>query len=221
MTLYYFLVSKYVFALCQSIINMEFQNIKDIKLIKRKGYKIICFSFVRDNTAYFGKLIHIDMRADFVKERDINLYINDNIKNDKYHTRIQEVYENITLPINLLILLLGHEGHSKVDAKYNLMVFEYSGKHPLRYYINKLSRTNFDKIINQIREATSMLNSIGVIHYDMYCESNVMLKKVGNQWVIKIIDYGLSYIDLTDKTDSDYYNIIESIEHFCKKHIIS
>jgi len=65
-----------------------------------------------------------------------------------------------------------------------------------------------------------MLNDIGVIHYDLYCESNVMLKKEKNEWVIKIVDYGLSYIDLTDKTDSDYNNIIESIEHFCKKHIV-
>lgn len=101
------------------------------------------------------------------------------------------------------------------------MIFEYSGKNPLRYYINKLSQSNFNKIIKQIREATSILNGIGVIHYDLYCESNVMLKKENNEWVIKIIDYGLSYIDLTDKSDSDYNNIIESIEHFSKKHIVS
>jgi hypothetical protein len=47
-----------------------------------------------------------------------------------------------------------------------------------------------------------------------------MLKKEKNKWVIKIIDFGLSYIDLSDKRDSDYKNIIESIEHFNKKHII-
>ena len=79
---------------------------------------------------------------------------------------------------------------------------------------------DFNEIIKQIREATDLLNDIGVIHYDLYCESNVMLKKENNNWIIKIIDYGLSYIDLTDKTDSDYINIIESIEHFNKKHSI-
>lgn len=202
------------------IIYMEYQ---DIKLIKRKGDEIRCFSFMRDNTEYFGKLIRTDRQEDFVKERDINLYINDNIKDDKYHTRILEVYENISLPVNLSILLKSScdpSSSGTAGAKYNLMVFEYSGKHTLRYYINKLSRTNFNKIISQIREATHLLNSIGVIHYDLYCESNVMLKKDGNKWVVKIVDYGLSYIDLTDKTDSDYNNIIESVEHFCKKHIV-
>lgn len=198
----------------QKISIMDYQ---DIKLIKRKRDNIICFSFVQNNTEYFGKLIHIDMQADFIKERDINIYINDNIKNCKYHTRLLHVYENIRLPDNLLVLV---KDRTK-NVEYNLMIFEYSGKNPLRYYINKLSQSNFNKIIKQIREATSILNSIGVIHYDLYCESNVMLKKEDNEWVIKIIDYGLSYIDPTDKTDSDYNNIIESIEHFSKKHVVS
>lgn len=189
----------------------------DIKIIKRKGNNIICFSFVENNTEYFGKLIHADMQSDFIKERDINIYINDNLKDNKYHTKILHVYENIELSDNLLILVK----EPTTNAKYNLMIFEYSGKHPLRYYINKLSQNNFNKIIKQLRDATSFLKSIGVIHYDLYCESNVMLKKENNEWVIKIIDYGLSYIDLSDKTDSDYNNIIESIEHFCKKHFIS
>lgn len=194
---------------------MDFQ-FKDIKSIKNKDDKIICFSFIQNSTEYFGKLIHIDMQADFIRERDINTYVNDNIKDIKHHTRMLSAYENITLPDNLSILLK----NPNANRKYNLMIFEYSGNRPLRYYINKLSPNNFNKILKQLREATEMLNDIGVIHYDLYCESNVMLKKEKNEWVIKIVDLGLSYIDLTDKTDSDYNCIIESIEHFCKKQII-
>lgn len=189
----------------------------DIKLIKRKGDNIICFSFIENNIEYFGKLIHVNMQADFIKERNINIYINDNLKDCKYHTKLLHVYENIKLSDNLLVLVKDQQK----NTEYNLMIFEYSGKNPLRYYINKLSQSNFNKIIKQIREATRILNDIGVIHYDLYCESNVMLKKENKDWVIKIIDYGLSYIDPTDKSDSDYNNIIESIEHFSKKHIVS
>ena len=139
-----------------------------------------------------------------------------NIKDIKHHTRMLSVYENISIPNNLSILLK----EQRANAEYNLMIFEYSGNRPLRYYINKLSPKIFRKILKQVREATELLNDIGVIHYDMYCESNVMLKKEKNEWIIKIVDFGLSYIDLTDKTDSDYNTIIESIEHFNKKQII-
>jgi len=193
---------------------MELQ-FNDIKPIKNKDDKVVCFSFIQNNTEYFGKLVHIDMQAVFIRERDINTYINDNIKGFKHHTRMLSVYENITLPDNLSKLL--KNSNANANDKYNLMIFEYSGNRPLRYYINKLSPNNFNKILKQLREATDMLNDIGVIHYDLYCESNVMLKKEKNEWVIKIVDFGLSYIDLTDKTDSDYSCIIESIEHFCKK----
>jgi hypothetical protein len=47
-----------------------------------------------------------------------------------------------------------------------------------------------------------------------------MLKKENNRWIIKIIDFGLSYVDLTDDSDSDYKNILESIEYFNNRHII-
>ena len=185
---------------------------QDIKIIKRKGDQVICFRFIENNTYYFGKLVHLDMQIEFIRERDINIYINNNIKNSKYYTKMLNVYENITIPDSLSLLL------KDPNIKYNLMIFDYSVNYPLRYYINKLSSKKFNEIIKQIREATELLNDIGVIHYDLYCESNVMLKKENNKWIIKIIDYGLSYIDLTDKTDSDYNNVIESIEHFNKKH---
>ena len=190
---------------------MDYQ---DIKILKRKGDQVICFRFIENNTYYFGKLVHLDMYADFNREKDINIYINNNIKNSKYYTKMLNVYENITIPDSLALLV------KDPNIKYNLMIFDYSGNYPLRYYINKLSSKKFNEIIKQIREATKLLNDIGIIHYDLYCESNVMLKKENNKWIIKIIDYGLSYIDLTDKTDSDYNNVIESIEHFNKKHSI-
>jgi tRNA A-37 threonylcarbamoyl transferase component Bud32 len=82
-----------------------------------------------------------------------------------------------------------------------------------------MSRNSFKDVLKQLRDATDLLNKIGVIHYDLYCESNVMLKKDKKEWVIKIIDFGLSYIDLTDDSDSDYKNILESIECFNIKHL--
>ena len=198
---------------------VDYKNIKDIKIIKNKENKVICFSFVENSQQYFGKLVHIDLQADFIRERDVNIYINNNldIKGFKYYTKMLNVYENITLPDNLEKLATVENN----NLQYNLMIFAYSGDHPLRYYINRLSPSNFKDILSQLREATTLLSDIGVIHYDLYCESNVMLKKEENKWVIKIIDYGLSYIDLTDKSDSDYKSIIESIEQFNKKHVIS
>lgn len=196
----------------------DIKDIKDIKVIKRKGDKVICFCFVEKGKHYFAKLVHPDLQVDFIRERDVNNYINNNLTDFKYFTKMLNVYENIDLPNNLASLV-NAEGSSAI-SKYNLMIFAYSGNHPLRYYINRMSRDDFKDILQQIREATNLLNDIGVIHYDLYCESNVMLKKENNKWVIKIIDFGLSYIDLTDKSDSDYKNIIESIEHFNKKHII-
>jgi serine/threonine protein kinase len=196
----------------------DIKDIKDIKVIKRKEDKVICFRFVEKGKHYFAKLVHPDLQVDFVRERDVNNYINNNLKDFKYFTKMLNVYENIDLPNNLARLV--NDSDPSAISKYNLMIFTHSGNHPLRYYINRMSRDDFKDILCQIRESTNLLNDIGVIHYDLYCESNVMLKKESNKWVIKIIDFGLSYIDLTDKRDSDYKNIMESIEHFNKKHII-
>jgi len=194
-------------------------DIKDVRLVKNKGDMVICFSFVEDRKRYFGKLIHTDLQTEFARERDINTYLNNNITTDndfRYFTRMLKVFENIPLPNELASLVPKLEN---VAAKYNLMVFTHAGNRPLRYYINRLSRESFKDVLKQLRDATALLSKIGVIHYDLYCESNVMLKKEHNRWVIKIIDFGLSYIDLTDDSDSDYKNILESIECFNNKHI--
>jgi serine/threonine protein kinase len=195
-------------------------DIKDVRLVKNKGNMVICFSFTENRKRYFGKLIHTDLQTEFVRERDINTYLNNNITTDKdgrYFTKMLKVFENIPLPNELAAKL---EKADAADAKYNLMVFAHSGNRPLRYYINRLSRESFKDVLTQLRDATALLSKIGIIHYDLYCESNVMLKKENNRWVIKIIDFGLSYIDLTDDSDSDYKNILESIECFNIKHIL-
>ena len=191
------------------------KDIKNIKVVKQKGNAVICFSFVdaENSLPYFGKLIHTDLQTEFARERDINTYLNNNITDFKYFTKMLKVYENITLPDNLRTLV-------DTADKYNLMIFAHSGNRPLRYYINRMSRDNFKDVLRQLKDATALLSKIGVIHYDLYCESNVMLKKENNRWVIKIIDFGLSYVDLTDDSDSDYKNILESIECFNNRHII-
>jgi serine/threonine protein kinase len=202
-------------------------DIKDVRLVKNKGDMVICFSFVEDRKRYFGKLIHTDLQTEFARERDINTYLNNNMTTDndfRYFTRMLKVFENIPLPNELASLVtklvnVAGDAPAAAAAKYNLMVFTHAGNRPLRYYINRLSRESFKDVLKQLRDATNLLSKIGVIHYDLYCESNVMLKKEHNRWVIKIIDFGLSYIDLTDDSDSDYKNILESIECFNNKHI--
>ena len=197
------------------------KDIKDVRLVKNKGDAVICFSFVENRKRYFGKLIHTDLQTEFVRERDINTYLNNNITTDndfRYFTKMLKVFENIPLPNELASLV--NDAAAADAAKYNLMVFAHSGNRPLRYYINRLSSDSFKDVLQQLRDATALLNKIGVIHYDLYCESNVMLKKENNRWIIKIIDFGLSYVDLTDDSDSDYKNILESIECFNNRHII-
>jgi serine/threonine protein kinase len=197
------------------------KDIKDVRLVKNKGDAVICFSFVENRKRYFGKLIHTDLQTEFVRERDINTYLNNNITTDndfRYFTKMLKVFENIPLPNELASLV--NAAAAAATAKYNLMVFAHSGNRPLRYYINRLSRDSFKDVLKQLRDATALLSKIGVIHYDLYCESNVMLKKENNRWIIKIIDFGLSYVDLTDDSDSDYKNILESIECFNNRHII-
>jgi len=184
-----------------------------IKIVKRKKNKMICFSFIQNNQTYFAKLLHTDLQDDFNRERDINIYIQNNLQDFRYHTKMLDVFENIQLNNTLSILV----DNSK--DKYNLMIFEYSGNHTLRYYINKISSYSFQNILKQLEDATKMLEDINVIHYDLYCESNVMLKKEKKEWVVKIVDYGLSYIDPTDKSKRDYNNVIGSIKHFNKKHV--
>lgn len=186
----------------------------NIKIIKRKKNKIICFSFIQNNQTYFAKLLHTDLQDDFNRERDINIYIQNNLQDFRYHTKMIEVFENIELNNSLSILV----DNSKDN--YNLMIFEHSGNHTLRYYINKISSYTFQNILKQLEDATKMLEDINVIHYDLYCESNVMLKKEKKEWIVKIVDFGLSYIDPTDKSKRDYNNVIDSIKYFNKKHSI-
>ena len=186
----------------------------NIKIIKRKKNKIICFSFIQNNQTYFAKLLHTDLQDDFNRERDINIYIQNNLQDFRYHTKMIEVFENIELNNSLSILV----DNSKDN--YNLMIFEHSGNHTLRYYINKISSYTFQNILKQLEDATKMLEDINVIHYDLYCESNVMLKKEKKEWNEKIVDFGLSYIDPTDKSKRDYNNVIDSIKYFNKKHSI-
>jgi len=190
----------------------------DVKIVKRKT-DILCFTFKKDNILFFGKLFYIDnndkLKEEYNREVKINKYILENIEDLSYYTKLLEIYENI-LPFDFILKFVKDK-----NLLCNILIFEHSGFHTLRYYINRLSSKNFNNILEDLKKATKYLEDINVIHYDLYCESNIMLKKINNKWVIKIIDYGLAYIDETDKSNYDYNIALDSIKIYNKKHIIS
>lgn len=189
----------------------------NVKIIKQND-NIICFTYQDNDILYFAKLFYLKTeknKIEYEREVYINSYINDNLKNKLYYTKLLNIYENI-LPFTFILPFIKNK-----EDLCNILIFEHSGFHTLRYYINKLSITNFNNILQQLKDATQYLEDINIIHYDLYCESNIMLKKEKNKWIIKIIDYGLSYIDDTDKSKYDYTIAINSIKYFNKKHIIN
>jgi serine/threonine protein kinase len=192
-------------------------SIKNVKLIKKK-HNLLCISYVEDGTEYFAKVFFVKddekLLNDYHRELCINKYIVENTNDFIYHTKLLKIYEDVS-PFEYMLDFVDNK-----NEKCNVMIFEHAGNHTLRYYINKLSSENINKILGQLRDATDILESIDVIHYDLYCESNIMLKKINKKWTIKIVDYGLSYIDETDKSKSDWHVAIESIQHFNKKHRI-
>jgi hypothetical protein len=191
--------------------------ITNVKIIKKKN-NLICFSYKEDNIPYFAKLFYLNddekLTTEYKREVNINNHIINNIPDFKYNTKLLKVYENI-IPFDFIL------GFVKDKKKLcNILIYEHSGNHTLRFYINKLSSKNFNNILQQLKDATDILESHNIIHYDLYCESNIMLKKNNNKWELKIIDYGLSYIDETDKTKLDYNTALDSIIHYNKKHTI-
>lgn len=190
-------------------------DINNIKIIKKTD-DIICFTFEENEILYFAKIFYLNnekIRKEYINEININHYIINNIKNQKYYTKLLKIYSDILPDINIMSFI-------KNKSLCNILIYEHSGFYTLKYYINKLSSKNFYNILEQLKEATSLLEDIDVIHYDLYCESNIMLKKINNKWIIKIIDYGLSYIDKTDKSNYDYNIAFDSISVYNKKHQI-
>lgn len=183
-------------------------NVEIIKIFKKKN-NLLCFTFLFDDNIYFAKLFTNNLYDDFLREKNINLYINNNNDNFNNFVKMLHYYDNIILNNNL------NNYFSKDIKNFNLIIFEYFKSRPLRYYINKLSKKDFNNIILQIKNAINILNNLNIIHYDLYCQTNVLLYKNNfNKWIIKIIDFGLSYIDPNENTNYDYNILIESIIDF-------
>ena len=187
-------------------------NIQIDKIIKKKK-NLLCFKFTYNNINYFGKLFTQELDNEYTREKNINIYLNKNIHNYNNFIKLLYYYDNITLNNNLL-------NYFDNNNNFNLLIFEYFNSKPLRYYINKLSKKNFNDIILQIKDATFILKNLNIIHYDLYCQTNVLLCKLNNKWTLKIIDFGLSYIDTNDNTNNDYNTLIESINDFNKKQLL-
>lgn len=190
-------------------------NVQIVKIFKKKN-NLLCFTFLFDDNIYFAKLFTNNLYDDFLREKKINLYINNNNYNFNNFVKMLHYYDNIILNNNL------NNYFSKDIKKFNLIIFEYFKSRPLRYYINKLSKKDFNNIILQIKNAINILNNLNIIHYDLYCQTNVLLHKNNfNKWIIKIIDFGLSYIDPDENNDYDYNILIQSIIDFNYKQTIS
>ena len=192
--------------------------ISNIKLIKKRKQQF-CLSFKQNNKLLFAKIYYLEndskLREDYDREVSINKYLKDITKNKKYFSELLEIRENVQ-PDECFIEFIKHSQ----DSLCNILIYEHAGNHTLRYYINRISQKNFNDLLEQLREATQILQENNVIHYDLYCESNILVKKENNKLNIKIVDFGLSYIDESDKTDTDYLTAIESIEHYNKKHVM-
>lgn len=193
-------------------------NVSNVKLIKSKK-NLLCFTYIENQVQYFAKVFFINddekLYQEYHREKKMNQYILDNIKDFTYFTRLLKIYENVS-PFQYFSSFI----KNKYD-KCNIFIFEHSGNHTLRYYINKISLQSFHDVLDQLKYATNILESINLIHYDLYCETNIMLIKKDKKWILKIIDLGLSYIDDTDKSKLDYKTALESISYYNKRfHLI-
>lgn len=191
---------------------------KDIQILQilKKKKNLLCFTFTYNDNVYFGKLFTNLLYNEYTREKNINLYLNINNNDFNNFVKLLYYYDNIKINNNINKLF-----HKDIES-FNFIVFEYFNSRHLRSYINKLSKKNFNDVLLQIKNATRILNNLNIIHYDLYCQTNVLLfKNKFNKWIIKIIDFGLSYIDEYDNTNDDYITLIESIKHFNNKHIIS
>lgn len=188
-----------------------------VRIIK-KTEDLICLTYMHNKIPYFAKVFYLHnnkkLREEYDRELQMNTFISENLIDKTYHISLLQVHDN-TMPFDFILPFISEELR---HLHCNILVFEHSGNHTLRYYINRISTNNFNILMKQIKIACELLQNINVIHYDLYCESNIMVKKIKNKLMIRIIDYGLSYIDETDKTNYDYNTAIESISYYNKKH---
>jgi|SaaInlV_125m_DNA_1040241.scaffolds.fasta_scaffold07485_2 hypothetical protein len=193
--------------------------ISDIKLIKKRK-ELYCLSFRQNDELLFAKIYYLEnnqkLKEDYDREVSINKYLKNKLKNKNYYSNLLEIRENVE-PDECFLKYISQDR----DDPCNILIYEHAGNHTLRYYINRISQKTFNDLLNQLREATKLLQEVHVIHYDLYCESNILVKKEKKKFIIKIVDFGLSYIDDSDDTDSDYLTAIESIRHYNKKHHIA
>jgi len=186
--------------------------------IIKKTKDLICLTYTDNKVPYFAKVFYLQnnskLREEYDRELQMNAYVNENLSDKSHHICLLQVHNNV-MPFDFMIPIISEE-HKQLPC--NILVFEHSGKHTMRYYINRISRDNYEILMKQLKIACDMLQDIDVIHYDLYCETNIMVKRIKKNWTIKIIDYGLAYIDGTDKRDYDYNTALESISRYNNKH---
>lgn len=187
----------------------------EVRIIKKTS-NVVCYSFTENNTRYFAKLFYVSdnkkLAEEYTREVKINRHLSQCLKDKTYYVKLLRIHENV-MPFDYIVPFLQNP-----NIICNILIYEYWGKHSLRYYINRVSQNTFDCLLKQLKEATSLLQDVDVIHYDLYCQTNIIVAKIKNKLCIKIVDYGLSYIDPTDKSGCDLSTAIESISYFNKKH---
>jgi serine/threonine protein kinase len=193
----------------------------------KKTNDIICIEYMSENNIwYFAKMFVLkqcpktkeyklrdSVIEEYNREIEMNRYIEKHLKDKSYYVKMIDVSEKTIPPIEIVNIV-------KSGALYNILTFEHAGNHTLRYYINRLSSRNFKQVIYHLKQATTLLQDIDVIHYDLYPQTNVIVKKERGQWIVKIIDFGLAYLDKTDKDNSDFKLCIENVKLFNTKQTI-
>jgi hypothetical protein len=208
-----------------------------ISRIIKKTKDMLCIEYMSENKIpYFAKMFLLKQYPntqeyhmsdsvinEYNREIEMNRYIEKHLEDKTYYVKLLGISEKTIPPIEIVNILKSDKKckDDTFNKLYNILTFEHAGNHTLRYYINRLSSRNFEQVIYHLKRATALLQDIGVIHYDLYPQTNVIVKKERGQWIVKIIDYGLAYIDETDKENSDFKLCIENVKLFNTKQTIN
>ncbi len=121
-----------------------------------------------------------------------------------------------------------------IELSNNALVLENGGVQ-LSNVLKDLSQNDLHSIIFQIAYTVSCMESLDINHGDLYCNSNVLVRRCNNEsytythneinyhvpwnWKVYIIDFDLATWKNEEIVNSDIFEIIESIHAFLPESI--
>lgn len=191
---------------------------------------LILFYCKYQNKNCFGKLYFFtddNAKEKYTKEIEMAKFIKKNLSQNTQHianmirfTKIngKDFYKKVASE-----LAPKHVKYisKNVDKEARLIIYEYVGKFPLKTYLNRMSQTEFNKVLMQIYLTLKDFRSLDFCHGDLFINTNIMLKKLDNpidiayninnttyklpkvKWYVKIIDFDHSTINI-NCTDHEY-----------------